>query len=157
MLRSDLGRPVGGIDVTRVLEGRSGVLGAGLLLVSAAALAGCGGSGGQDTSARQGADLGAQVVPNPAAPKPGAGGGKVSAREFCDALAKAQPAMREQEPDEAMATLNLELAGLYGGQDAMAEMVGVAMDDLGEAGCPDSTARALKAAGITSFRALRPR
>lgn len=83
------------------------------------------------------------------------GGGKISAAEFCAAVIKAQPALdREKASGAAIDTLTERIATLYGEQGATPEKDGRAMDDMGEARCPDAVAKALKAAGITSFTAL---
>ena len=138
-----------------VREGRPSAPAHRLILVGALLAllsAGCGGEGPDDESALRAA------VPAPSIsrshPATG-GGGKISATEFCAAVTKAQPELdREKESGAAIDTLTARIATLYGEQGATPEQDGRAMDDMGEARCPDAVAKALKAAGITSFTAL---
>lgn len=85
----------------------------------------------------------------------GTGKGAVSGKDFCAALATAQPKLdKEQGPDGAYIVLSLALIDLYDSKNAATSMDASTMDALA-ASCPAVAAKALKSTGKSSFAEFR--
>lgn len=85
----------------------------------------------------------------------GPGKGAVSGKDFCAALATAQPKLdKEKGPDGPYIVLSLVLIDLYDSKNAAESMDASTMDALA-ASCPAVAATALKSTGKSSFAEFR--
>jgi hypothetical protein len=89
---------------------------------------------------------------------PAEGKGSTSAKDLAKKdLVKQDLAAKDsaaKEPAAAKGALASAIAALYESKRAPQAGDGRAMDEMGEARCPDAVAKVLKAAGITTFTAL---
>jgi hypothetical protein len=126
--------------------------GAAVLIASALALTGCGGSSSEAGSA-PGTSSAGTAARTTAAGAPAASA--VSGPEFCAALKAEQPKLEQVgNPDAAFVQLTLALVDLYESKGAVETMDASTMDALA-ASCPADAAKALKSAGKSSFAEFR--